>query len=129
LLVTEDPAGADGLPTVVTEPAVVVVGWGATRTGGLVTEGAPVELDEVGVATGLDVVGTVTAALVEVVDVASGYPAEVEEVVTAEDEVDESWAEVVVAAAEVVLVDEAGVVETVTGPPTGVPGAGATLPV
>ena len=85
LLVAEGPLGAEELPTVVTEPALVVVGWGAMRTGGLVTAGAPVELDEVGVATGLDVVGT--AAVVEAVEVAPGEPAEVEEVVTTVEEV------------------------------------------
>jgi hypothetical protein len=87
LLVTEGPLGAEGLPTVVTDPVLVVVGWGATRTGGLVTAGAPVELDEVDVATGLDVVPVGTAAVVEVVEVAPGEPAEVEEVVTAVEEV------------------------------------------
>jgi hypothetical protein len=52
-----------------------------------VTAGAPVELDEVGVVTGLDIVGTAT--VVEVVEVAPGEPAEVEEVVTAVEVVDD----------------------------------------
>jgi len=102
------------------------------RTGGLVTAGAPVELGAVGTAMGLEV-GPPDEGFVDEVTVGVFVdPVEVELVATAEEEVEDPSAGSVEAAAELVVVLEeleAGGVDTLTGPPTGVPGAGATLPV
>lgn len=91
---TEDPTGAEELLTVVTEPGCVAVAVGFTMlTGGMVTAGALVELDDVGTAAGLDVASaTVEVDLVLLLDttgVVLGYSADGEVLATAEDEVDD----------------------------------------